>query len=286
MSVVMKNKKSNRSYSVTSIALWIGILILAVIWSIPFIFMVFTSLKTQADIFGTPAFAPPPEIAWSNYTEAFERGDLWTAIFNTLLISVIKVPLGLFIASLAAFAITRMRVPFPKLMLGLFVLGTMIPIQVALAPLFHIILKLGLLNTKIGVILPYIAFGLPYQIFMLYGFFSVIPREIDESARVDGASNFRIYWSIILPLAKPALAALFVLDFVATWNEFAIALVILQEQASRTVPLALQGYNTQFSSSYGPLNAAIVISIIPVLIVYLMFQRYFVEGIFAGAVKG
>lgn len=283
---MVATKRKLDTFPVVSIILWVVVAILALVWSIPFIFMVFTSLKTQSDIFSTPAFAPPPELAWENYAESIERGNLLNAISNTLIISLIKVPLGLLVASLAAFAISRLRLPYPKIILGFFVLGTMIPIQVALGPLFHIILKLNLLNTKIGVILPYIAFGIPYQIFTLYGFFSVIPREIDESARVDGATNLQIYWRIILPLARPALAALFVLDFVATWNEFAIALVILQEQTTRTVPLALQGYNTQFSSSYGPLNAAIVITVIPVLIVYLLFQRYFVQGIFAGAVKG
>lgn len=266
--------------------LWIIVLGLAAIWLIPFVFMIFTSLKTQPEIFTTSAYELPPTYAWENYPDAIERGALRNSTTNTLIISVIKVPLGLFVASLAAFALARLRLPYRKLILGFFVLGMMVPIQVTLAPLFHIILNLGLLNTKLGVILPYIAFGNPYQIFMLYGFFSAIPRELDESARIDGANNFQIYWRIILPLSKPALAALFVIDFVATWNEFAIALVILQDQASWTVPLALQNFNTQFVSLYGPLNAAIVITTVPVMIVYLLFQRYFVKGIFAGAVKG
>ena len=166
------------------------------------------------------------------------------------------------------------------------VLGTIVPIQIALAPLFGIMLGLGLLNRYLGVILPYIAFGVPYQIFILYGFLRAIPFELDEAARIDGATNFQLFWRIILPLAKPALAALFILDFVATWNEFGMALVILQSKESWTVPLALQGYNTQFSSSYGQLNAAIIVSIVPVMVVYLLFQKYFVSGTFAGAVKG
>ncbi|HML20906.1 MAG TPA: carbohydrate ABC transporter permease [Aggregatilinea sp.] len=261
-------------------------LVIALIWAVPFIFMIFTSLKYQPDIFSTPAFAPPPKFAWENYTDAIERGDLTTSITNSLVIAVFKVPLGLLISSMAAFAIARLRVPYAKLILGLFVLGTMVPIQVALAPLFRIILSLGLLNTRVGVILPYIAFGIPYQVFMLYGFFVAIPRDLDEAARIDGASNLQIFLRIVLPLAKPALAALFVLDFVATWNEFAIALVILQRQSTWTVPLALQSFNTQYTSMYGPLNAAIIITILPVLAVYLLFQRYFVEGIFTGAIKG
>src|SRR5690606_18636675 len=120
----------------------------------------------------------------------------------------------------------------------------------------------------------------------LYGFFRSIPDEIEESARIDGASTFRIFWQVILPLAKPALAALFILDFVATWNEYAMATTLLQSQENWTVPLAVQSFSTQFGTDYGPLNAFIIMSAIPVVIVYLLFQRYFVQGALSGAVKG
>lgn len=268
------------------VILWAAVFIVAVVWVIPFVFMVFTSLKTQAAIFATPAFSPPTEIAWENYPDALERGQLVNSIKNSGIIALIKVPAGLFVAALGAFALARLKLPRARALLALLVLGTMVPIQIALAPLFRIMLSLGLLNSYLGVILPYIAFGIPYQIFILYGFLRAIPFDLDEAARIDGANNFQLFWRIILPLAKPALAALFILDFVATWNEFGIALVILQSKTSWTVPLALQGYNTQFSSSYGQLNAAIIVSIVPVMIVYLLFQKYFVSGTFAGAVKG
>ena len=134
--------------------------------------------------------------------------------------------------------------------------------------------------------LPYIAFGVPYQVFILRGFFRSLPHELDEAAQMDGASHFVIYWRIILPLATPALAALFILDFVATWNEFPIALVILQRQEAWTVPLSLQAFQGQFGNNYTEMNAAIVMAILPVIIVYLIFQRYFVSGLVAGAVKG
>jgi len=266
--------------------LWLGVLILAVIWIVPFVFIVFTSLKSQAAVLGTPAFSPPVEFVWQNYLQALRRGNLLNSAFNSAIIAAIKVPAGLFVSALAAFALARLKVPYARAMLALLTLGTMVPIQVAIAPLFRIVLGLGLLDTHLGVILPYIAFGIPYQVFILYGFFRAIPSEMDEAARIDGTSNLQLFWHIILPLAKPALAALFILDFVATWNEFAIALVILQGQDSWTIPLALQGFNTQFTSQYGPLNAAIILSILPVLFVYILFQKYFVEGTFAGAVKG
>lgn len=268
------------------VGLWIALLFSVLIWAVPLIFMVFTSLKSEADIFGTPAFVPPWNPEWGNYVEALDRGNLLTAGGNSLIVAIIKVPVGLFISAAAAFALSRMRFKRQRLLMGIIALGAMVPIQVAIAPLFQVINGLNLLSTNLGLILPYIAFGLPYQTFILYGFFRQIPEEIDESARIDGAGNWRLFLTIILPLAKPALAALFILDFVATWNEYSIALALLQSQDSWTIPLALQGFQSQFTSSYGPLNAFTIMSVFPVLIVYLMFQRYFVEGAFAGAVKG
>ena len=127
---------------------------------------------------------------------------------------------------------------------------------------------------------------MPFQVFLLTAFFKSVPRELDEAARIDGASSWGIYWRVIIPLSLPALAALFVLDFVATWNEFGIALVILQRQDMWTVPLSLQAFTGQFGNNYTELNAAIFMSIIPVIVVYLLLQRYFVAGLTTGAVKG
>ena len=269
-----------------AVGVWIALLIAAFFWMLPFLFMLFTSLKTNAEINTGSAFAPPVSPAWDNYPDALKRAGFAGSIVNSLIIAVIKVPLGLLVAALAAFALARLRFRWQKVLLAAIVLGTMVPIQVAIAPLFRIILGLGLLNTTIGVILPYIAFGVPFQVFVLYGFFRAIPFELDEAARIDGASTLDLFSRVILPLAKPALGALFILDFVATWNEFSIALTILHDQSAYTVPLALQNFNTQFQSAYGELNAAIVMSILPVLVVFLAFQRYFVSGTFSGAVKG
>jgi raffinose/stachyose/melibiose transport system permease protein len=206
--------------------------------------------------------------------------------FNSLLISTVKVPLGILLAAATAFALGRLRFRRHKLVLALFAVGSMVPIQIGLGPLFHTMLSLDLLDSRAGLILPYLAFGIPYQVFMLYGFFRAIPDEVEESARMDGASTFRLFWQICLPLARPALAALFILDFVATWNEYAMATTLLQTQSNWTIPLAVQAFNTQHATDYGQLNAFIIMSAVPVLIVYLMFQRYFVQGAFAGAVKG
>jgi raffinose/stachyose/melibiose transport system permease protein len=277
-------RRGRRDY--VGIGLWLALVISALIWFVPFLLMFLTSVKSKPDLSQLPMWALPTEWTWSNYSQAIATGDLWTTAGNSLFIAVVKVPIGLLIAAAAAYAIARMRFRFHRAVLALIAVGSMVPIQIALGPLFTTMLSLDLLDSRIGLILPYLAFGIPYQIFVLYGFFRAIPEELEESARLDGASQLRIFWQVVLPLARPALAALFILDFVATWNEYAMATTLLRSQGNWTVPLAVQSFSTQHGTDYGPMNAFIFLSAIPVLIVYLMFQRYFVQGALAGAVKG
>jgi raffinose/stachyose/melibiose transport system permease protein len=266
--------------------LWLSLVISAALWAVPFYIMFVTSLKSRADLSNSRAWELPQEWMWSNYADAVETGNFWVTGGNSLLVSVLKVPIGLLIAAACAYALSRIRFKGSRILLGLIAVGSMVPIQVGLGPLFNTMLNLGLLNSLGGLFLPYIAFGIPYAVFVLYGFMRAIPDELEESARIDGASTFRVFWQIILPLAKPALAALFILDFVGTWNEYAIATTLLQSQSNWTIPLAVQSFSQQFGTDYGPLNAFVFMSAIPVLIVYLLFQRYFVSGALAGAVKG
>ncbi|WP_180902717.1 carbohydrate ABC transporter permease [Martelella soudanensis] len=268
------------------IGLWIALFLLALIWVAPFVFIVFTSLKTPAAVTGTGAFMPPSEIAWDNYTSAWSRGNFARSFLNSVIITVVKVPIGLVLSAMAAYALAKIRLRFGKVLLLLVVFGTMIPFQVMLAPLFTLVNSLGLIDTYAGVILPYIAFGVPYQVFILHSFFKGIPKELSEAALIDGASHFTIFRRIFLPVCLPVLAALLILDFVSTWNEFAMALVLLQDQDMWTLPLGLMSFQGQFSSNYGQLNAAIVMTVLPATIVYLLFQRYFVSGLTSGAVKG
>lgn len=267
------------------IALWVSLIVLALIWITPFVFIVFTSLKTSAAVMTGSAFAPPTDLAFSNYTGAWAKGNFSTTAFNGALIAVIKVPLGLFLSSMAAYALARIELPGRKWAFVLIVFGTMIPFQVMLAPIFRQVNAFGLINTYPGIILPYLAFGVPYQVFILHGFFNAVPKELSEAARIDGAGHFTIFRRIFLPISLPALSALFILDFVATWNEFAMALVILQDKDMWTLPLGMMNFQSQFQSNYGQLNAAIVMTVLPAAIVYLMFQRYFVSGLTSGAVK-
>jgi raffinose/stachyose/melibiose transport system permease protein len=268
------------------IGLWLALVIVALIWIAPFVFIVFTSLKTKAEVTSSGAFMPPVHLAVDNFSSAWNRGNFARSFLNSVIITVIKVPLGLIVSAMAAYALAKIKLRIGKPLLLLVVFGTMIPFQVMLAPIFTLVNSFGLIDTYPGVILPYIAFGVPYQVFILHGFFKGIPKELSEAALIDGASHFTIFRRIFLPVCLPVLAALFILDFVSTWNEFAMALVLLQNQNMWTLPLGLMSFQGQFSSDYGQLNAAIVMTVLPATLVYLIFQRYFVSGLTSGAVKG
>ena len=267
------------------VALWIALIVTAVVWIAPFVFIVFTSLKANSTVMGSSAFAPPTSLEWRNFSGAWARGHFSTTVLNSAVITLVKVPLGLMISAMAAYALSRIRLPAGRAIFLLVLFGTMLPFQVMLAPLFTLVNSFGLINTKLGIILPYLAFGVPYQVFILHGFFSEVPKELSEAALVDGASHFTIFRRIFLPISLPVLAALLILDFVATWNEFAMALVILQDNSTWTLPLGLMSFQSQFQSDYGQLNAAIVMTVLPATIVYLIFQRYFVSGLTSGAIK-
>lgn len=281
----MKRRSRTRRIDWFLVALWLGLTLLAVLWVLPFVFILFTSFKTEAEIYGAGAFAPPVHWAWQNYSAAWSRGNFAVTLPNSVIITVVKVPLGILLSAMGAYAITQMKIRGGKMIFVAIVMGTMIPFQVLLAPLFTLVNGMGLINTYVGVILPYIAFGVPYQIFVLRSFFRQIPKELSEAARIDGATHLMIFWRIFLPLSLPVLAALVILDFVATWNEFAMALVLLQDSGRWTLPLGLMSFQGQFSSAYAQLNAAIVMTVLPAVAVYVAFQKYFVGGLTMGAIK-
>lgn len=266
--------------------LWLALVVFALLWVAPFLFIVFTSLKGNAEVMSSGAFAPPLDYRFDNYAVAWNRGGFDRSFLNSVLVSAVKVPLGIAISAIAAYALARIPGRFNKAILLLIVFGTMIPFQVMLAPLFTLVNSLGLVNTYAGLILPYLAFGVPFQVFILHSFFRSVPKELTEAALIDGAGHFTIFRRVFLPISLPILAALFILDFVSTWNEFAMALVIMQDQSMWTLPLGLMSFQGQFSNEYGQLNSAIVITVLPAVLVYLIFQRYFVSGLAAGAVKG
>lgn len=265
--------------------LYILLIVLALVWIVPIFTLVATSLKHKKDfISGLSLFQLPAEIAWDNFKNAITEGHLFTYMKNDLIVSFLKVPLGIFVGAMAAFSLTRMKIKHSTAIFVVFLIGMMLPMQTALVPINLIYSKLGLLNTYFGLFYVYIGFGLSYCILVMRGFMKGIPKDIDEAAYIDGCTKWQLFGKIILPISKPAIATLFITDFLSTWNEYLLASVIINDNTKKTVPVGLMQFVGEHGTDYGYLCAGVLVSVIPVMIVYLVFQRYFVEGM-AGAVK-
>jgi len=265
--------------------LYIILIALAMVWVVPILTLVATAIKSRQDFFsGMSLFQIPEQIAWSNFTDAIVRGRLLSYMKNGLIVSVLKVPLGIFLCALAAFAIARLNIKRRVGWFIFFIVGMMLPMQAALVPINVAFSRLNLLNTYFGLFYVYLGFGMSFGILILRGFFLSIPKDIDEAALIDGCNKWQLFWHIIIPIAKPAIATLVITDFLATWNEYLLASVIINDNAMKTVPVGLMTFVGEHGVDYGLLCAGILISVVPVMVVYLIFQRHFVEGI-AGAVK-
>lgn len=267
------------------VLLYVILFTLALIWIIPILTLVLTAIKGKKDFYsGLSLFQMPAQIAWSNFTNAITKGRLLTYMKNDFIVSGLKVPLGIIVEALAAFALTRLNIKHKTGIFVFFLIGMMLPLQTALVPINLIFSKLGLLNSYFGLFYVYIGFGISYGILILRGFFKGIPKDIDEAAYIDGCTKSQLFWKIIFPIAKPAIATLVITDFLATWNEYLLASVIINDNAKKTVPVGIMTFVGEHGTDYGYLCAGVLVAVIPVLIVYLIFQRYFVEGM-AGAVK-
>lgn len=255
------------------------------IWLSPMLFIFLSSIKGKTDFFTRPIFSLPTVPHWSNFRDAWVTGDMFQYIVNGGIVSLIKVPIGVFLEALTAFALTRLDLKKSNLIFIVFLIGMMIPMQVTLVPLTIGLTQVHLINTHLGLILVYIGFGLPFGILVMRGFFRSIPKEIDESARLDGCNNMRLFWSILTPIARPAVATLVILDFLSSWNEYLFSSLLITTDKLRTVPAGLLSFFGENGTNYPLFTAGVLISIIPIMLVYIFCQRYFVEGM-AGAVKG
>jgi raffinose/stachyose/melibiose transport system permease protein len=271
--------------SIDRILPW-GFALVSLVFLLPIFVLINTSVRAESDFLSRGVFNWPQALNWNNFLEAWRIGQFSTTYKNSAIITLVKVPIGLFVSALAAYPLAKMRFRFDNAIFIYIVAGLAIPIHVALLPLFVIERNLGLLGTVWALLPPYVAFGLPFQIFVLRGFMKLIPSELMEAARVDGASEFLTFWRILVPLITPAVATLAILDAVATWNEFLMALILLPAAESRTLPLGLLNFFNQFAGSYTLLSAGLVIGVLPLLIMYIFLQRYLISGLAGGAVKG
>jgi raffinose/stachyose/melibiose transport system permease protein len=207
-------------------------------------------------------------------------------LFNSVFVTAVTVISVIILSSMVAFAITRFRWKYGQAVMLVFLIGMMIPLQATLLPLMVIFKNLHILNTHLSLILPYVAFSIPIAVFILSGFMRSIPRELEESALMDGAGVYRTFGSIILPLSVPPIMTVCILTFISIWNEYILAATFISSQKLKTLPFGVFSFVSQYSANYGAIGAFLVLGAIPVIIIYFFLSDKITKGMVAGAVKG
>jgi len=268
-----------QSIASTVLAGFISIFVL-----VPFFWVIATSLKDRPELTYN-RLGLPSVYHWENFPRAWVQGHFGTFFTNSLLEVVPTVLAILVLSLLAAYAFAQISFRGKELLFTIFLLGLTIPIGVLIIPLFYQMLEWKLLNTLWALILPQVAFGVPFAILLLRAFIQELPREIIDAGRIDGCNHFTLLWYIILPLSAPAMLSLLVFNFMWNWNNFLLPVMLIQEESLRTLPLGLSYFQGRYGSDVPMLMAGATISFLPVVIIYIIFQRQFIKGITAGALK-
>jgi ABC-type glycerol-3-phosphate transport system permease component len=253
-------------------------------WIYPFLWMVSASLKPNGLVFSGLGLIPTKPF-WNNYAAAWTEGGIGLYFFNSVVIAGSSIVIVVLSTSSMGYVLGRMNFPAKKVLIGSIAALAILPQGYTIIPVFNLITNLGLSHSLLGIILPESGFAHILQLLLYAGYFAQLPRELDESAQLDGAGFFQIYWRIYFPLALPVTATVIILQFIASWNDFLLPLVItLSQPQLRTLAVGVYSFQGQNLTNYAQLSAASTISLVPVIIVFLLLQRYFVEGV-AGAVK-
>ena len=279
----MKNSKTKST--IIKVMIYVFLTLVAIIYLAPLLWVFMVSFKTNAEIFTSP-FALPESFYLDNFIFAWTAGKLGIATLNSFIVCGVTLVLRMLIGSMAAFAIGRLRWRLAGPCMTFFMIGMMIPVHCVMIPLFTRFAKMGLSNSLVGLVLPYLTFSLPVTIFIMTGFFKSMPNELIESACIDGASIYGIFFKIALPLSKTGLFVTGLMTFVANWNELLLAMVLISDDTKKTLPVSLSKFVGPYNTNYSQMFAAIIIAIIPTIIVYCIFSNQIVDGLTAGAVKG
>ncbi len=280
-----KIKKHRRKLTPVQILIYVALVLLAVVYLFPLLWMLEVSLKDNASVMASP-FALPEVFHFENYVQAWTLGKLGIALANSALICGVTLAVSLFFGGMAAFAIGRMRWKLSEATRTFFLVGMMVPVHCILIPLFVRFSNMGLTNSRVGLMIPYITFSLPMTVFLMTGFFQSLPGEIFESAAIDGCGIYRIFFRIALPLCRTGFFVSGLMTFVGNWNELLLAMVFISDPIKKTLPVTLTYFVGPYATNYVQMFAAIIIAIAPTVIVYCMFSNQIVEGLTQGAVKG
>jgi multiple sugar transport system permease protein len=281
-----KRRKPPRPEGQTPWYLWLAVAAIVLFCLFPFYWLINISLKTGADLSGSDLLPPSPSLR--NYEAIFNNADFTTALRNSAIVSLVTTFLALVVGSFCAYALARLRIRFKFVILGAILSITTFPAIAIAAPVFQLWTDIGLYNTLIGLIIPYLTFALPLAIYILVSFFKEIPRDLEEAALVDGATYFQAFYKVVVPLAAPGMATTAILTFIFAWNEFLLAVTLTSDPSARTVPAAIAFFtgSVQYEQPLGTIAAASVVISVPLILMVLLFQKRIVAGLTAGAVKG
>ncbi|WP_105615325.1 carbohydrate ABC transporter permease [Vallitalea okinawensis] len=281
----MKGKKSIIKGLIIKALIFVFITAIIIISLGPLLWVFVSSFKTNREIL-SGGLGLPSVFSFKNYIDALTIAPIPQFYFNSIIVSIVATVGNVFLLSMAAYTIARFDWKYNGFFTMMFSVGLLIPGAALLQPLYQTMTTAHLNDSLTGLIIIYMAFGLPSTIYIMRSYFKTIPREMEESAYMDGSGFFRTFVSIILPIAKPALGTAAILEFLLCWNEFQFALSLTSSNSKRTLPIALYYFKSQFASNYGAMFAATIMVVVPSIFVYIALQEQVVSGLAAGAVKG
>ncbi len=261
------------------------LVLIAVVQIFPLAWMILFSLKGSMQVLSSGVFSLPDRLHWENYAFALQTANVARYLVNSVIVSVCTIGVSTVLALNVAYAVARMRWRMRQGVLNAFLLGIMIPTQAIILPVYVLMLKSHLYNTLPGIIVIYVVFALPTAIYILVGYLRTLPREMEEAATVDGATIYRTYASIIVPLVGPAIATVVIFTFLAVWNEFMYAYIMLDNVQIRTLTLGILTMRTKYWTNWGPIGAGLVISSLPTIILYLAMSSRVQRSLIVGAIK-
>lgn len=281
-----KEDTPSQPYTKSTFLIQIVMSLCAIAFMAPIFMILNYSFKTKKELYLSSPIALPENFSLDNYVQAFKKLNLVTTFGNTFLYTAISVLILALLCGTTAWAIARCNHKFFKFCYIYFIIGILIPYQALFLPIYIIGFNMHLTNTRIGIIFMYIATGVSFGVFLMNSFMSTVPVELEESARIDGCSVFKTYYKIVLPLLKPAMATLVIMQSFQIWNDYLLASLYVSKKQLKTLTVAIQSLFSAQSSDYTTAMAAIVISVLPIAILFICLQKYFIKGMTVGAVKG
>ncbi len=281
---IVKDKKNIKDYLV-SFFKWVLIIFFAVYTLFPLLWLFITSLKTNAEYFANP-FSLPAVPQWQNYVNAFQQANLGRMISNSVIVAVTATVINVLVAAMLSYCLSRFKFKGREIIFTFFSVGVLVPLNALMVPYFSIFSKMGLVDSLGALIILYAAIGLPISTFIIRGFMASFPGEIEEAAYIDGCGFYGRFFRMILPLTKTGLVTAATFEFITCWNEFVYANLLTSSPMTKTIQIGIRYFTNQFTTDYVSMYAAIIISIAPSIIGYMLFQKQVISGLTSGAVKG